>query len=190
MLVRSCDTGVLRRAYKFDGFVDIGEEKEDISAKQEFPSTPESRHPDSKYTRDIRRRVPCAPDDIMGSSHKKDSKRSSKSSASSKHSSKSDSKRPSPPQQPSYDEFMADMGPTDFLPYQEGESSTSYSMSGNAYPKTKAVRSEAAVTLQGPLEVAGGVRSGGNVALNGDFDIKDRIEAYGAIDINGNVMCR
>lgn len=56
-------------------------------------------------------------------------------------------------------------------------------------PKSKPIRSEGEITLQGPLDVVGSVRAGGNIIFNGDFDVRDKVEAYGAIEVNGNLAC-
>ena len=70
------------------------------------------------------------------------------------------------------------------MPYQASSSSYNHSV-----PKTRSVKSEDAVSLQGPLDVAGSVKSGRSITLNGDFTVEDKIEAYGSIDITGNVNC-
>jgi hypothetical protein len=121
----------------------------------------------------------------MGSSSKKDIKKG-KSVAKLPDTDKN--KRQQPQVQPSYDEFMADVGseyPTE--DYEAGPSNAIGAQSN--YPRHRAVQSESAVTLQGPLQVAGGVVSGGNVTLSGDFDIRGRIDSYGTIDISGSVVC-
>ncbi|KAK1837846.1 hypothetical protein CCHR01_19530 [Colletotrichum chrysophilum] len=55
--------------------------------------------------------------------------------------------------------------------------------------KSKSIKSEGEITLQGPIEVAGSVKSGGNITFNGDFDVRDKVEAYGGIEVNGNLSC-
>ncbi len=55
--------------------------------------------------------------------------------------------------------------------------------------KTKSVKSEDDIVLQGPLDIRGSVKSGRSITLNGDFTIDDKMDAYGAIDISGNVNC-
>lgn len=121
----------------------------------------------------------------MGSSSKKDSKKG-KSVAQPPTTDKK--KRQQPQVQPSFDEFMADVGSE--YPTEEYEAGPSNAIGAQSnYPGHKAVQSESAVTLQGPLQVAGGVVSGGKVTLSGDFDILGRIDSYGTIDISGNVVC-
>jgi hypothetical protein len=121
----------------------------------------------------------------MGSSSKKDIKKG-KSVAKLPETDKK--KRQQPQAQPSYDEFMADVGSEYSTEDYEAGPSNAIGAQSN-YPRHKAVQSESAVTLQGPLQVAGGVVSGGNVTLSGDFDIRGRIDSYGTIDISGNVVC-
>ena len=71
-----------------------------------------------------------------------------------------------------------------------GSSSSGHGSTGNQpVRKSRSVRSEDAVALQGPLDVTGSVKSGRNITLNGDFTVQDKIEAYGSIDITGNVNC-
>lgn len=55
--------------------------------------------------------------------------------------------------------------------------------------RSKSIKSEGEITLQGPIEVAGSVRSGGNVTFNGDFAVRDKVEAYGTVEVNGNLAC-
>ena len=71
------------------------------------------------------------------------------------------------------------------MPYQA--SSSSYG--NHSVRRTRSVKSEDAVSLHGPLDVAGSVKSGRSITLNGDFTVEDKIEAYGSIDITGNVNC-
>ena len=55
------------------------------------------------------------------------------------------------------------------------------------YQRSKSIKSEEGLDLQGPLEIAGSVKSGGSINFNGDFAVKDKIDAYGAININGSL---
>ena len=71
-----------------------------------------------------------------------------------------------------------------------GSSSSSHGATGNgAVRKTRSVRSEDAVSLQGPLDIVGSVKSGRSITLNGDFTVEDKIEAYGSIEVMGSVNC-
>ncbi|KAH7354454.1 hypothetical protein B0T11DRAFT_342524 [Plectosphaerella cucumerina] len=121
----------------------------------------------------------------MGSSSKKDTKKG-KSVAKLPETDKK--KRQQPQVQPSYGEFMADVGSEYSTEEYEAGPSNAIGAQSN-YPRHRAIQSESAVTLQGPLQVAGGVVSGGNVTLSGDFDIRGRIDSYGTIDISGSVVC-
>ena len=76
------------------------------------------------------------------------------------------------------------------MSYPAGGSSSGHGPSGNpSVRKSRSVRSEGDVSLQGPLDVAGSVKSGRSITLSGDFTIDDKMEAYGSIDIHGNVTC-
>jgi hypothetical protein len=75
--------------------------------------------------------------------------------------------------------------------YYGASSSLSVPESGNQpIRKSKTIKSEGQITLQGPLDIVGSVKSGSNITFNGDFMVKEKIEAYGAIDINGQLTCR
>lgn len=77
------------------------------------------------------------------------------------------------------------------MPYPASSSSggDNGSTGNRSVPKTRSIKSEDAVSLQGPLDVTGSVKSGRSITLNGDFNIDDKIEAYGSIDMTGNVNC-
>lgn len=76
------------------------------------------------------------------------------------------------------------------MSYQTGSSSGFHGSTGNrTVRKTRSVRSEDSISLQGPLDIAGSVKSGRSITLHGDFTVEDKIEAYGAIDITGSVNC-
>lgn len=74
-------------------------------------------------------------------------------------------------------------------PPGSGSSSSNGSTGNRSVRKTRSIRSEDAVSLQGPLDVMGSIKSGRNITLKGDFTVEDKIEAYGSIDIAGNVNC-
>ena len=56
--------------------------------------------------------------------------------------------------------------------------------------KSKTIKSDGQVALQGPLDVVGSVKSGSNISLEGDFTVREKIEAYGGIDVNGHLTCK
>ena len=58
-----------------------------------------------------------------------------------------------------------------------------------AYKRSKSVKSEHEVTLNGPVEVAGSVKSGSSINLNGDVIIREKLDAYGSIGLNGSIRC-
>jgi len=58
-----------------------------------------------------------------------------------------------------------------------------------AYKRSKSVKSDHEVTLNGPVEVAGSVKSGSSINLNGDVIIREKLDAYGAIGLNGSIRC-
>ncbi|GJC86465.1 hypothetical protein ColLi_09303 [Colletotrichum liriopes] len=78
-------------------------------------------------------------------------------------------------------------GPSPATDY--GETLNTATTTATAVTKSKSIRSEGEITLQGPFKVAGSVVAGGNVTLNGDFDVRDKVEAYGAVEVNGNLVC-
>lgn len=58
-----------------------------------------------------------------------------------------------------------------------------------AYKRSKSVKSDHEVTLNGPVEVAGYVKSGSSINLNGDVIIREKLDAYGSIGLNGSIRC-
>jgi hypothetical protein len=58
------------------------------------------------------------------------------------------------------------------------------------FQKSKSIKSETELELQGPLEVAGSVKSGGSITFRGDFIIRDKIDAYGTITMDGSVSAK
>lgn len=91
-----------------------------------------------------------------------------------------------------YDESMAGMNgyyASDLANAAGPSTSTESETPVQTVLKSKSIRSESEIILQGPIQVAGSVRSGGNVTLNGDFDVRDKVEAYGTIEVNGNLVC-
>lgn len=55
------------------------------------------------------------------------------------------------------------------------------------FQRSRSVKSDGELDLQGPLDIAGSVKSGGSINFEGDFIVRDKIDAYGAININGSV---
>ncbi|GKT44040.1 uncharacterized protein ColSpa_04221 [Colletotrichum spaethianum] len=78
-------------------------------------------------------------------------------------------------------------GPSPATDYEETLNTTTTTTT--AMTKSKSIRSDGEITLQGPLKIAGSVGAGGNVTFNGDFDVRDKVEAYGAVEVNGNLVC-
>ena len=72
------------------------------------------------------------------------------------------------------------------------QSSGAGSSTGGNQPvrKSKTIRSDGEINLQGPMDIVGSVKSGSNVTFDGDFTVREKIEAYGAIDVNGNLVCK
>lgn len=58
-----------------------------------------------------------------------------------------------------------------------------------AYKRSKSVKSEHEITLNGPLDVVGSVKSGSSINLNNDVIVREKLDAYGAIGLNGNITC-
>jgi cytoskeletal protein CcmA (bactofilin family) len=58
------------------------------------------------------------------------------------------------------------------------------------FRRSRSVKSDSELSLEGPLDVHGSVKSGGSIVFDGDFVIRDKIDAYGAITINGSVTSR
>jgi cytoskeletal protein CcmA (bactofilin family) len=57
------------------------------------------------------------------------------------------------------------------------------------WKRSRSIKTDDSVDLQGPLEVEGSVKSGGNIGFHGDFVVREKIDAYGAIHINGSLNC-
>ncbi|KAH8176400.1 hypothetical protein LIA77_04818 [Sarocladium implicatum] len=57
------------------------------------------------------------------------------------------------------------------------------------FRRSRSIKSEDALEIQGPLDIQGSVKSGSSISLAGDFIVKDKIDAYGAINMDGNVRC-
>ena len=53
------------------------------------------------------------------------------------------------------------------------------------YQRSRSIKSDEGLDLQGPLQIDGSVKSGGSINFNGDFTVRDKIDAYGAINMNG-----
>lgn len=58
-----------------------------------------------------------------------------------------------------------------------------------AYKRSKSVKSDHEITLNGPVEVVGSVKSGSSISLNGDVIIREKLDAYGGIGLNGSIRC-
>ena len=86
---------------------------------------------------------------------------------------------------PPFDEY-----PPDFASGSGAGGSGSGSGKAPASPaQRKSIKSNQAITLQGPMEVDGCVKSMASIQFDGDFAVRDKIEAYGNIDVNGNLNC-
>ncbi|KKP02155.1 hypothetical protein THAR02_05741 [Trichoderma harzianum] len=68
------------------------------------------------------------------------------------------------------------------------------STSGYAPPrnvkKSKSIKSEEEINIQGPLEVAGSVQSGRGINFQGCISVRGPIDAYGNITTNGEISCQ
>jgi cytoskeletal protein CcmA (bactofilin family) len=63
------------------------------------------------------------------------------------------------------------------------------SSSRRTFRRSRSIKSDDPLVIQGPLDIQGSVKSGGSIRFDGDFMVKDKIDAYGAITIDGNVSC-
>lgn len=63
------------------------------------------------------------------------------------------------------------------------------SSSRRHFRRSRSIKSDDPLEIQGPLDIQGSVKSGGSINFNGDFIVKDKIDAYGGITMNGNVSC-
>jgi cytoskeletal protein CcmA (bactofilin family) len=82
------------------------------------------------------------------------------------------------------DELMYNTAEYQYTPASSAAGSSSVRQTGNQpVRKSKTIKSDGQVTLQGPLDIVGSVKSGSNVTFNGDFNVREKIEAYGSIDI-------
>jgi hypothetical protein len=66
---------------------------------------------------------------------------------------------------------------------------SSYYSQQPAYKRSKSVKSDHEITLNGPLDVVGSVKSGSSINLNGDVIVREKLDAYGSIGLNGNITC-
>lgn len=57
------------------------------------------------------------------------------------------------------------------------------------YKRTRSIKSEQKIDLQGPIEVAGSVKSGSSINLEGDVIVTEKVDAYGGIGMNGSIRC-
>ncbi|RGP78107.1 polymer-forming cytoskeletal domain-containing [Fusarium longipes] len=58
-----------------------------------------------------------------------------------------------------------------------------------AYKRSRGVKSDHEITINGPVDVAGSVKSGSSINLNGDVIVREKLDAYGAIALNGSIRC-
>ncbi|SPJ81855.1 uncharacterized protein FTOL_09260 [Fusarium torulosum] len=58
-----------------------------------------------------------------------------------------------------------------------------------AYKRSRSVKSDHEVNLNGPIEVVGSVKSGSSINLNGDVIVREKVDAYGALGLNGSIRC-
>lgn len=56
--------------------------------------------------------------------------------------------------------------------------------------KSKSIKSEEEISIQGPLEVAGSVQSGRGINFQGCISVRGPIDAYGNITTNGEMSCQ
>lgn len=66
--------------------------------------------------------------------------------------------------------------------------------SGYAAPKnvkrSRGIKSDDEINVQGPLEVAGSVQSGRGINFEGDVSVRGAIDAYGNITTKGELSCQ
>ncbi|KAL6692565.1 hypothetical protein J3F84DRAFT_351493 [Trichoderma pleuroticola] len=68
-------------------------------------------------------------------------------------------------------------------------STSAYAASRNV-KKSKSIKSEDEINVQGPLEVAGSVQSGRGINFQGSISVRGPIDAYGNITTNGELSCQ
>ncbi|KAM0562144.1 hypothetical protein ACHAPJ_002588 [Fusarium lateritium] len=71
-----------------------------------------------------------------------------------------------------------------------GYYNTSSSYSGQpAFKRSRSIKSDHEINLNGPVEVVGSVKSGSSINLNGDVIVREKLDAYGGIGLNGSIRC-
>ncbi|KAF5027243.1 hypothetical protein F66182_659 [Fusarium sp. NRRL 66182] len=68
-------------------------------------------------------------------------------------------------------------------------STTSSYSSQPVFKRSRSIKSDHEIDLNGPIDVAGSVKSGSSINLNGDVIIREKTDAYGGISFNGSIRC-
>ncbi|KAF5546258.1 polymer-forming cytoskeletal domain-containing protein [Fusarium napiforme] len=58
-----------------------------------------------------------------------------------------------------------------------------------AFKRSRSIKSDHEIDLNGPIEVVGSVKSGSSISLNGDVIVREKVDAYGSLGLNGSIRC-
>ncbi|CZR48814.1 uncharacterized protein FPRO_03865 [Fusarium proliferatum ET1] len=61
--------------------------------------------------------------------------------------------------------------------------------SQSAFRRSKSIKSDYEINVNGPIEVIGSVKSGSSVTLTGDVIVREKVDAFGSLLLSGSIRC-